>query len=256
MKQIYDFEQKTPPVLNEKILRAKKKKIVKKRVSVIMMAVLAVGIITYFPAKQILGKNYTDILSEWGKILSGETTKEIINDEKYNDTKYRLSTKGIISNNIISGDEVYEAGFDILITKQEVERVTSLYVLQGQSEKEAEKSALKYIEEYNAMYVEAINNGFDVTEKEVDEYISALKITVKQAANSSDVEKVIAQFESEDEYWEYEKNVYQKQLPVQKYVATLGDEELEKIQEAAVKKQKFKKVNNIKDIDRKFEVES
>ena len=254
MKQIYDFEQKTPPVLNEKMLRAKKKKIVKKRVSVIMVSVLAVGIITYFPAKQILGKN--DILSEWGKILSGETTKEIINDEKYNDTKYRLSTKGIISNNIVSGDEVIEAGSDILITRQEMERVKSFYVLKGQSEKEAEKTALKYIEEYNAMYVEAVNNGFNVTEKEVDEYILALKTTMKQAANASDVEKIIAQFESEEEYWEFEKMVYQKQLPVQKYVATLEDVELEKIQEAAVKKQKFKKVNSEKDIDEKFEVRS
>ena len=254
MKQIYDFEQKTPPVLNEKMLRAKKKKILKKRVSVIIMSVLAIGIITYFPAKQILGKN--DILSEWGKILSSETTKEIINDEKYNDTKYKLSTKGIISNNIVSGDEVIEAGSDILITGQEMERVKSFYVLKGQSEKEAEKTALKYIEEYNAMYVEAVNNGFNVTEKEVDEYISALKTTMKQAANASDVEKIIAQFESEEEYWEFEKMVYQKQLPVQKYVATLEDVELEKIQEAAVKKQKFKKVNSEKDIDEKFEVRS
>ena len=254
MKQIYDFEQKAPPVLNEKMLRAKKKKVMKKRVSVIMVSVLAVGIITYFPAKQILGKN--DILSEWGKILSGETTKEIINDEKYNDTKYRLSTKGIISNNIVSGDEVIEAGSDILITRQEMERVKSFYVLKGQSEKEAEKTALKYIEEYNAMYVEAVNNGFNVTEKEVDEYILALKTTMKQAANASDVEKIIAQFESEEEYWEFEKMVYQKQLPVQKYVATLEDVELEKIQEAAVKKQKFKKVNSEKDIDEKFEVRS
>ncbi len=151
-------------------------------------------------------------------------------------------------------------GYDIVITNKEVEIAKSFYELQGQSEEDAEKSAVKYMEEFSAMYVEAINNGFDVTQEEVEEYVAGLKETAKEAANSEDVYKVISQFESEEEYWEYQKEVCKKQLPIQKYVKSLEQEysekigkeindeettdswnkELEKIKEKAAKNQKFK----------------
>ena len=57
------------------------------------------------------------------------------------------------------------------------------------------KGLFKYMKEFNAMYVEAVNNGFDVTEQEVDDYISELKKLSEEAENADDVEKVIAQFE-------------------------------------------------------------
>lgn len=40
-----------------------------------------------------------------------------------------------------------------------------------------------------------MNNVFDVTEQEVDDYISELKKMSEEAENADDVEKVIAQFE-------------------------------------------------------------
>lgn len=40
-----------------------------------------------------------------------------------------------------------------------------------------------------------MNNVFDVTEQEVDDYISELKKLSEEAENADDVEKVIAQFE-------------------------------------------------------------
>ncbi len=146
--------------------------------------------------------------------------------------------------------------------------------MQGQSEKNAEKEAVKYMEEFNAMYVEAVNNGFDVTEQEVDDYISELQKMSEEAENADDVKKVIAQFESEDAYWEYQKTVCRKQLPIQKYVAVLEknyldkiekdvadsdttdlwNKELDKIKEKAAEKQKYKRVQSDKDIDKKFEV--
>lgn len=145
-------------------------------------------------------------------------------------------------------------------------------MLKGESEKTAEKEAVKYMEEFNAMYVKAIKAGFDVTDEEVDNYIADLKKMSDEAENADDVKKVIAQFDSEDEYWAYEKEVYQKQLPIQKYVESLesdyvkksgtdvNDEsgtkawnkELDKIKEKAAKEQKYKKVKSVKDIDNKF----
>lgn len=57
------------------------------------------------------------------------------------------------------------------------------------------KGLFKYMKEFNVMYVQALNNVFDVTEQEVDDYISELKKLSEEAENADDVEKVIAQFE-------------------------------------------------------------
>ena len=78
-------------------------------------------------------------------------------------------------------------------------------------DKEAEEAAIEYMKEFNAMYIEAVQNGFDVTEDEVENYIEQLKITIRDAENSDEIEKVISQFDSEEEYWEYQKLVYKKQ---------------------------------------------
>ena len=119
-----------------------------------------------------------------------------------------------------------------------------------------------------------MNNVFDVTEQDVDDYISELQKMSEEAENADDVKKVIAQFESEDAYWEYQKTVCRKQLPIQKYVAVLEknyldkiekdvadsdttdlwNKELDKIKEKAAEKQKYKRVQSDKDIDKKFEV--
>ena len=56
------------------------------------------------------------------------------------------------------------------------------------------KGLFKYMKEFNVMYVQALNNVFDVTEQEVDDYISELKKLSEEAENADDVEKVIAQF--------------------------------------------------------------
>lgn len=57
------------------------------------------------------------------------------------------------------------------------------------------KGLFKYMKEFNVMYVQALNNVFDVIEQEFDDYISELKKLSEEAENADDVEKVIAQFE-------------------------------------------------------------
>ena len=44
-----------------------------------------------------------------------------------------------------------------------------------------------------------MNNVFDVTEQDVDDYISELKKLSEEAENADDVEKVIAQFELDED---------------------------------------------------------
>lgn len=244
----------------------------KKRTGIIVLSVLAVIIIAYFPVKKIVGKN--DFMSEWGRVLSDDSKEKADNTNKQDGCNYKISSVGLSSKTIISSDDIFEAGTDVLITNQELKIAKAFYILQGQSENKAEKAAVKYVEQYNAMYVEAVDNDFDVTEKEIDDYTSEFKTMAAQSGNSFDIEKVIAQFDSEDEYWNYQKIVLQKQLPIQKYIQSLEqdyrinigndddnnddtvlwDEKLVKMQEEAVKKQQYKKIDNLNMIDKKFEV--
>ena len=244
----------------------------KKKYFLIPFSVAALVVIAYFPVKNIVGK--CDIMSEWGKILSDSSKENTDSANQQSANNYKLSTAGAISERIISYEDIFEVGNDILITNQEVEVAKAFYILQGYSDRDATQTAVKYIEDYNAMYVEAVYNGFDVSEKEVEKYISDLKNLTEQAGNSDEVKKVISQFDSEDEYWDYQKIISQKQLPIQnyekslekEYLSNIGEnsasdgkdatwnEELNRIKDDATKQQQFKKLDSINDIDKKFEV--
>ena len=109
------------------------------------------------------------------------------------------------------------------------------------------------------MYVRALKAGFDADDEEVKSYVESLKEMSKTAANSEDVMKIISVYPSEDDYWKYMQKVYRKQLPVQKYVASLEksfsektgigrgsmefaeawEKEFERIKEEAAKEENF-----------------
>ena len=42
-----------------------------------------------------------------------------------------------------------------------------------------------------------------------------------EAENKEDISQLIAQFDPEEDYWEYEVTVYMKNLPIQNYVKDL-----------------------------------
>ena len=84
------------------------------------------------------------------------------------------------------------------------------------------------IKQYNALYAAAVKNGYSVTDEQVQAYIEDMKLQLESVDNSEDIQDVIDQFDSEDDYWAYEFAVYQKQLPIQNYVSALNDEYNEK----------------------------
>ena len=102
--------------------------------------------------------------------------------------------------------------------------MSDFYVLQGKSRQEADKTAKEYAQEYNALYVEAVKNGFDATDEEVKTYVDSLKEELNKPENKEQLNSVLKGFGSEDEYWDYEYMVYQKQLPIQKYVKSLEND--------------------------------
>lgn len=238
----------------------------KKIITLAVVMVLAVGISVPLisNATQVTDKN-----EKWGQSLKKSYDEKKAGDVK----KYKTSLIGNYSANKVEGDEVSEAGKDILITDSELNQMSDFYVLQGKNRQEADKTAKEYAREYNALYVEAAKNGFDATTEEVKTYVDKLKAELNKPENSEQLDSVIKGFSSEDEYWDYEYMVYQKQLPIQKYVKSLEkkynkahqDEftdkqlaegwntELDSIKKKLVKEQQFKEVQKPVDIGQSFQ---
>lgn len=101
-----------------------------------------------------------------------------------------------------NGNEmIYARGKNGVITNKEVEQ------------------AILYVEEREALYQQAIEAGYTVTDKEVYDYLEELKQFINQSENKEDAMAIIQQFDSEEDYWNYEFEVYKKDLPIQKYMA-------------------------------------
>lgn len=143
-------------------------------------------------------------LSDWGRFLS----------QSYVQSKQD-------SSNTKDESDVYEEGITAVVTNDEIEQATNFYVLAGADATTAKSKAVDYMEEREALYQEAIANGYTVTDEEVQQHIDQLKETINTAENAEEVQQIIAQFPSEDAYWDYEFTVYQKDLSIQKYVADL-----------------------------------
>lgn len=138
------------------------------------------------------------IMSDWGKIL-----------------------KVYSENKEVEKSEIYMLGNSAQITEADIKQGTELFVLSGMDREQAREEAIKYAMKREALYEEAINNGYTVTDEEVRAYLEELKEVINSADNKEDALQVIKAFNSEKEYWDFEFEVYKKDLPIQKYVESL-----------------------------------
>lgn len=156
-------------------------------------------------------------------------------------------------------ESLYAVGKDISIPMKEYEQVRDFYKLKGEDDELAAQDADKEIKQYNALYASAVKNGYSVTDEQVQDYLEDMKMQLETVDNREDIQDVIDQFDSEDDYWAYEFTVYRKQLPIQNYVSALNDaynekaadssseeaketwdDHFEKLKEKLVKEQNFK----------------
>ena len=128
--------------------------------------------------------------------------KEPVTEDK-SQTEMLSEWGSILSQNIDSNNEEAAA--------------VEFYRMQGMSEEEAKEQAIAYLKERDQLYEEAVKAGYDVTDSEVEAYLEELKQTLYHADNSEDVMAVMEQFDSEEDYWKYEFEVYKKDLPIIKY---------------------------------------
>lgn len=161
-----------------------------------LCASLFMGILLFMAGVQTFAEpSYTSKFSDWGNLL-----KQYANVEDEEETIYARGKNGVITN-------------------KEVEQAIAFYDTFGMSAEEARKQAILYVEEREALYQQAIEAGYTVTDKEVYNYLEELKQFINQSENKEDAMAIIQQFDSEEDYWNYEFEVYKKDLPIQKYMA-------------------------------------
>lgn len=111
-----------------------------------------------------------------------------------------------------------------IVTKEDIEQATEFYVLAGYSESESREKAIDYMLSRDALYQKAISEGYTVTNDEIWAYLDELKVTISQSDNAEQAQILIDQFDSEEEYWQHEFEVYQVNLPIEKYTEALQQE--------------------------------
>lgn len=115
-------------------------------------------------------------------------------------------------------ETIYAQGIQSAIMNKDIEQAKNFYILSGMDENTAQKQAVDYVMKRDALYQAAIENGYEVTDQEVQDYIEELKVIISQSDNREDALNVMEQFPSEEAYWEYEFTVYKINLPIQNYV--------------------------------------
>lgn len=126
---------------------------------------------------------------------------------------------------IIGHDEAIEEslsmpeGKEIILPQAEIDMAEDFYISSGCGEEEAEKLAVKYVKEINALYQEAVANGYTVSEQEIREQLEQLKSQYQTAENKEEIRTFIDKFENEQAYWDFLFEMYKKDLPIQKYNA-------------------------------------
>ena len=160
-------------------------------------------------------------------IFSGcgtEKNTETTNDQSITDYYIEsLSVNGLSRSQkkeYLSRDDIYAVGNNIAVSKAEVQQYTDFYLNNGESEENAQKLVEKDAMERNALYVAAIQNGYEVTEEDIDDWLKELR-TMLENDTTGAYQSAMEGFESEDAYWEYEYEVYRADLPIQNYVSSL-----------------------------------
>ena len=161
-------------------------------VCIVLVLILTLSISSYATSSSSV------IMADWGETLA-ENSKDM------------------------QSEDIYAVGKNAIVTNKDVAQAVEFYLLSGMDEQNAKEEAVKYTFQREALYQAAIENGYSVTDEEVWEYLEELKDTINHADNKEDIITIMNQFETENDYWNFEFSVYQKNLPIQRYVHDLEE---------------------------------
>ena len=145
-------------------------------------------------------------------------------------------------------EDIYETGENVIIQSSDVDLYEDFYEKAGSID--SHEAAVKYAEERAALYAAAIENGFTVTDSEVSDYVDGIKESILDSMSTEDYKNIISGFESEDAYWEFERNLYKYDLPITKYAKYLEEnyrKEVSVNDDIAFQEMWQKEYQNIKD---------
>ena len=158
------------------------------------------------------------------------------NQEKFDYDQWGKALKEDASGAGESDDIVYK-GNTADIKESEIKKATAFYEASGMRSDEAEKEAVEYLKKFEAIYAEAIEKGYSVTDKEVEEYLNTMRNFLAGSEIDEETKKeyeaMLEQFDSEEDYWNYQKIIYRKELPIQNYVSDLEEQYFQDHPEAA-----------------------
>ena len=159
----------------------------------------------------VAASNGSDISStdEWG-----ETIQEYVDIIDEDDETLEKS--------LITADDG-----EIILPQIEIDMAKDFYITSGYEEKEAEELAIQYVKEINALYQEAIANGYTVTDDEIQEHLDELKKQYETAENKDEIHAFMNKFDNEQAYWDFQFEMFKKDLPIQKYNAAREQEFIE-----------------------------
>ncbi len=116
---------------------------------------------------------------------------------------------------------------EIILPQTEIDMAKDFYITSGYGEKEAEELAVQYVKEINVLYQEAIANGYTVTDEEIQMHLDELKKQYETAENKDEIHAFMSKFENEQAYWDFQFEMFKKDLPIQKYNAAREQEFIE-----------------------------
>lgn len=173
-----------------------------------VIGILCLGCICMIPAaaSEMTGGGNFDFKS-WGQVLKEDSQK----CDTYS----------------LDADNIYARGNDAVVSNSDIEKGTRFYIASGMEEEAARQEAIEYFKVFEAMYAESVRQGYHVTEQEIETYLDEMKKGIFGSTTDEETQKqyreMIAQFDTEEDYWNYEKEVYRKQLPIEKLVNALEE---------------------------------
>lgn len=185
----------------------------KSKKNVLMIAAIVLVVISFSLKAKVFSADETFDFKAWGSALNKEFKKQkTMNSNK----KYRSAQVK---------KEIYLKGKKSIIYKDDIMKTSKFYEASGMDKEQAKEEAVKYLKEYETLYTEATEKGYTVTETEVEEYVKEIKKSFHSEEIDSESKKqidaLIQQFDTEEDYWKYEESVYEKSLPIQKFVGDL-----------------------------------
>jgi len=169
---------------------------------------------------------------------------------------------GLVDKRPICEQNIYAKGKDITIYTDELNKIAEKHKISDPtlSDEDATKRAFDYLVRRDSLYQAAVDKGYTVTDKEVQEYVNKQIESTKKARESggtSDFDVFLKGVGmTEEEYWQSQYDVLKKELVTTKYLEPIRsdflanskdkdpykawNEELDKIADKHIKEQDVK----------------